>query len=380
MKDKNIDIIGAGVAGLAIGWRLRQAGYNVTIYERGRAGMGASHAAAGMLAASIEAEPGEDSLLRLNLEAQRMWPGFAEELRIATFLSVGYRESGTLFMAPEQDDLGHLEHRYEFLRARGLPIEWCEGSELQRREPYLRPRVRRALYSPHDHQADNRALTIALLQACKTSGITIREQTGIDEIVVENGVVTGLRSNDQLISTREVIICAGAWSSQIKGIPEECRPPVFPMKGQMLALQMDTRLPLLKHVVWTPRLYMVPRDDGRLIVGATMEDKGFDASLTGGGMLHLLRECWEILPGMEELPLVESWAGFRPTSRDDAPIIGPSGIKGLTYATGQHRNGILLTPLLADLVRDYIRDGQLPKLAQDFSMKRFMNAQANDQR
>jgi glycine oxidase len=167
------------------------------------------------------------------------------------------------------------------------------------------------------------------------------------------------------------VLATGAWSGNIKGILPELLPPVFPMKGQMMAVQMEARLPLLQHVVWTPHVYLVPRGDGTLIIGATLEDKGFDENVTAGGLLHLLRETWDVLPGIEELNILETWTGFRPTSRDDAPIMGASGVKGLTYATGQHRHGILFTPLLGTAVCDYITKGALPDVATPFTMQRF---------
>jgi glycine oxidase len=364
-------IIGAGVAGLGIAWRLAQGGAVVHVYDKAEAGRGASHAAAGMLAGVLEVEPGEETMLPFALESQRLWPGFAAELKGYSGIDPGYRETGTLFVAVEEDDLGVLEQRQAFLQKHGHALPALSKTELRQREPYLSPRVARALYSAVDHQADNRALVAALLAACCKAGVIIYEHSPVERMDIRDGRVEALHVNGQRIAASQVIVCAGAWSGGIQGIPAEYMPPVFPLKGQMLALQMDARMPILKHVLWTPRLYMVPREDGRLIIGATMEDKGFDANLTGGGMLHLLRETFDVLPGMEELPLIESWTGFRPTSPDDAPILGSSGINGLSYATGQHRNGILFAPLIADAMSAYIRDGRLPDLAEPFTMRRF---------
>lgn len=308
------------------------------------------------------------------LESQKQWPLFAKELEAASGENIGYHECGTLFIAGEKDDEGLIEQRFRFLSSRGLPVNMLSRGDLRKVEPYFSTRVSSALYSPHDHQVDNRALTAALLAACKKAGVTITENTAVTRIVIDDGAVRGLEINNTVINASHVVLAAGAWSGSMGGIPQNILPPVFPMKGQLCALQMDARAPLLRHVVWTKHVYLVPRKDGRLIIGATMEDKGFDDSLTGGGLLHLLHRTWEVLPGIEELPFIESWAGFRPTSRDDAPILGPSGINGLTYATGQHRHGILMTPLLAGAVASYIINGALPDVALGMTMARFKKA------
>jgi glycine oxidase len=168
-----------------------------------------------------------------------------------------------------------------------------------------------------------------------------------------------------------IVLAAGAWSREIAGIPAAFQPPVRPIKGQMLAVQMDLRAPILRHVVWLPRAYLVPRNDGRLIIGGTVEERGFDTSITAGGMLALIEGAWRGVPTIEELPIAETWVGFRPGSRDDAPMLGPSGIDGLVVATGHHRNGILLTPVSAAVMSDYILSGRLPEMALPFAPQRF---------
>ncbi|NDE89665.1 MAG: glycine oxidase ThiO [Alphaproteobacteria bacterium] len=371
MTQKTIHIIGGGVAGLAIAWRLAQKNIRVVLFDKSEIGRGASWAAAGMLAAVIEAEPGEDVLIPFVLQSQTMWPNFAAELQHYTGCDVGYRETGTLFIAPERDDEGQLKQRYDFLKARNLPVEWLDRATLRKREPFLSPRVTYGFYSGQDHQVDNRALVDALHAACKKAGVELHAHADVQDIKISNDRITHLIVNGESIAVDDVLLAAGAWSGAINGLLQNVLPPVFPIKGQLLALQMDMRLPLLKHVMWTPQVYLVPRGDGRLIVGATVEDKGFDSTLTAGGILHLLRETWEALPGIEELPLIESWAGFRPTSRDDAPILGPSSIKNLSFATGQHRHGILMTPLLAATICEYISEGTLPQIAAPFTVARF---------
>ena len=172
-----------------------------------------------------------------------------------------------------------------------------------------------------------------------------------------------------------VVLAAGAWSNEIGGMPDDIRPPVRPLKGQMLSLRMDLNYPILQHVLWAPEgVYLVPRRDGRLLIGATVEERAFNEDLTAGGLLHLLRETWEVLPGVDELPVIESWVGFRPTSRDDAPILGPTEIDGLIIATGHHRNGILLAPLTANAVSHYILTNELIDGIEPFGPKRFDDA------
>ena len=371
MTQKTIHIIGGGVAGLGLAWRLALRGIKSVVYDKGAMGRGASWAAAGMLAAVIEAEPGEDALIPFVLKSQSMWREFAKELNAYTGHDIGYRETGTLFIAPERDDEGLLKQRFEYLKNRNLPVEWLDKSDLRKREPFLSPRVTQGFYSGQDHQVDNRALVDALHAACIRAGVALHPNSEITDVICADDTITHLIVNGERIAVEHVVLAAGAWSGAINGIPQNILPPVFPMKGQLLALQMDVRMPLLKHVVWTPQVYLVPRSDGRLIVGATLEDKGFDAQLTAGGILHLLRETWEALPGIEELPLLESWAGFRPTSRDDAPILGPSGLKNLSFMTGQHRHGILMTPLVAAAMCEYICDGRLPDVAAPFTINRF---------
>lgn len=367
-----VAIIGAGVSGLGIGWRLAQAGCRVDAYDRGKAGMGASWAAAGMLAAQAEAEPGETALLALNLDSQRRWPDFARELEAATGQALGYRDEGTLIVAMDRDDAEHLRFQFDLQQRLGLDTQWLAGGQARRMEPFLSPNVTAAVFSPADHQVDNRLLGPALAAAFRGAGGRLHEACPVDAIELAGGRVEGLRVGDALIRADVVVLAAGAWSRGIPGLPDFARPPVRPLKGQLLALAMDPRAPLLDRVLWVPEgVYLVPRRDGRLILGATVEEKGFEDALTAGGLLHLLREAWEALPGIDELRVVETWVGHRPTSRDDAPILGPAPIDGLVVATGHHRNGILLTPVTADAVSHYILTGTVVDAIRPFGPDRF---------
>jgi glycine oxidase len=366
-----VAIIGAGVSGLGIAWRLAAAGCAVTVFERGEAGRGASWAAAGMLAAGLEAEPGEERLLALNLEGQRLWPAFREELEAVSGVGVGYREEGTLAVALTRDDVERLRFAFEFQRAGGIQLEWLSGGEARRLEPHLRPGVAAAVLSPNDHQVDSRRLVLALKQAFLAAGGALHEHAEVHALDIEAGRARGVVVGDKRCAADVVVLAGGAWSAGLEGLPAAVRPPVRPVKGQMLALRMDPEKPLLRHVLWAPKGYLAPKADSRLIVGGTVEERGFDPDLTAGGVLALLEAAWRALPAIEELPIDELWTGFRPTSRDDAPILGPTSVDGLFVATGHHRNGILLTPLTALTVSEAILSGRMPDLIREFTIDRF---------
>lgn len=369
-------IVGGGICGLGIGWYLAKAGHPVTVLERGQAGAGATWAAAGMLAPRAEAEPAEERLTELLLEAHAMWPAFTAELEAASGVEIDYRGDGTIVVGLDRDDADRLRFQYDFQQRLGLETEWLSGDAAREREPHLAPGVTAAILSPHDHQVDNRKLAMALRTALMRAGGGLREHCQVDEVLIAGGRVRGVRIGDAELADDTVLVAAGAWSRQLPGLPEAVRPPVRPVKGQTLALMMDRARPLIRHVVWGPAVYLVPRRDGRLICGATVEEAGFDTGLTAGGLMDVLRNAWEVLPGIYELPLVESWAGLRPTSRDDAPILGQSAVPGLLFATGHHRNGILLGPLTAWAMSTLIAGGEMPASVRPFAPGRFAAAEA----
>ncbi len=343
----------------------------MTVYDRGEAGRGASWAAAGMLAAAVETEPGEEPLLPLALESQAMWPDFAREVEAASGVSVEYRGEGTMVVALNRDDAAQLRHSYEFQKGLGLDLHWLNAAEAREREPHLKPGLAAAVWSPRDHQVENRQLGRALALAARGAGVELIEHCPVVEIVIAGGRASGVVTERGRDPADVVVLAAGAWSREIGGIPPAHLPPVRPIKGQMLALQMDKAAPLLRHVLWLPRGYLVPRLDGRLVIGATVEERGFDSSLTAGGVFALIEGAWRAVPSIEELPITEMWVGFRPGSRDDAPMLGPSGIDRLVVATGHHRNGILLTPVSAAVISSYILTNKLPESARPFSPERF---------
>jgi glycine oxidase len=376
-QPKNVAIIGAGVVGLGIAWRLAARGIAVEVFDRGAAGAGATHAAAGMLAACAEAEPGEEALVALGRESQARWPAFAAELQQASGIDVELRQEGTLVIALTADDQARLQHHLEFQRKLELPLQWISAAETRRREPHLAGKLAGAVWSPQDHQVDNRKLAAALQIAATAAGAHIHEHQPVTEIASQGGRATGVVLADgRMIAADAVVLAAGAWSRSIAGVPPHALPPVRPIKGQMLALRMEAGAPLANHVIWGPGVYLVPRRDGRLIVGGTVEERGFDTSLTAGGLLTLLEAAWRAIPAIEELPIDEMWVGHRPGSRDDAPILGPAALGGLVHATGHHRNGILLAPVTADTIAQLIVDGGIDPAIRPFGIERFTPAKA----
>ena len=372
-----IVIIGGGICGLGIGWRLAQRGADVTIVERDAAGQAATWAAAGMIAPRAEVEHGEEALLPLALASAGLWASFAAELEQASGIDIDYRTHGTLVAALDRDDLEYLENRFDYFRTLGLEVEWLSGYAARQKEPHLARAVTGAIFSALDHQVDNRKVATALRTAYLAAGGVLREHLAVDEVLISDGRVTGIRAGEEEIAAEAIVLAAGAWSRNLAGIPEIARPPVRPLKGQMLSVAMDPKSPLLEHVIWgpgngvVPGIYLAPKGDNRLIVGATVEEMGFNTEMTAGGLFELLRAAWELLPGIYDLPVLESWAGLRPASRDDAPILGPTAVDGLVLATGHHRNGILLAPVTANKIADYLLKGSLDTLLEPFLLDRF---------
>ena len=377
MVNKKVIIIGGGVIGLGIGWQLAKTGAPVTIYERSRAGRAASWAAAGMLAPLAEAHSEEPELLKLGSQSLERYPQWTDELETDAEMSIGYRVEGTLIVGLEPDDTHQLRHLYTAQQELGLDVEWLTGREAREIESALSPRVTAAIRCATDHQVDNRLMVKALQRAYKACGGVLHENSTIKRIVIENGVATGVQTQDSFKEADVLILAAGCWSAQIEGLPDTTIPPVRPVKGQMLALQMEAGI-TVKNVIRTVRaryptsVYLVPRTDGRLIVGATSEEMGFDTRLTAGGVFELLRGAWEAVPGVYELPLLETWSGLRPGSRDNAPILGKTPIENLIYATGHYRNGILLTPITAYEIAKLILTGETSETIAPFQLDRFL--------
>jgi glycine oxidase len=371
----DVVIVGGGVIGLAVGWRAAAAGLRVAVVDP-RPARGATDVAAGMLAPVTEAAYGEQALLALNLASARRYPSFAAELTEASGRPNGYRETGTLAVAVDADDRAALRDLHAFQADLGLTARWLTGREARALEPMLAPGVTGGLLVEDDHQVDNRVLAAALLAAADRAGVDLWRCRATEVLLAGDRVIGVRLDDDDVLSAGQVVLAAGCWSARIGGLPEALRPPVRPVKGQILRLRVPPDHPgfLGRTVRGTARgnhVYLVPRADGEVVVGATVEEQGFDTRVTAGGVYDLLRDARELLPGVSELTLVEAAAGLRPGTPDNAPILGPAPVPGLVYATGHHRNGMLLAPITADAITAYLTGGALPEVAAPFTHARF---------
>ncbi|MCJ2137879.1 glycine oxidase ThiO [Methylobacterium sp. J-026] len=366
----DIAIVGGGLIGLSIAWRLARAGRSVVVLERETIGAGASLAATGMLAPAAEHEPGSDPLLPLALDSLRRWPGFRDALEAESGQAIDYRPDGTLVLAVGRDEVERLRFRHDLQRRSGLDATWLPGSEVRRLEPGLRPSVTAGLHCPLDHQVDPCRVMAALAEACRRAGVVVVEHAPVTALDWSGGRVTGLRAGEDGVAAGTVILASGAWSGEGGLLPPTLTLPVRPLKGQSLALRTTARTGTLGRMVWTEQVHMAPKSDGQLIVGATVEDCGFRPGVTAGGLYALLEGARRVLPGIEEMEVEAVWSGYRPTSDDDAPIIDTLA-PGLVVATGHHRNGYLLAPVTADAVAELVMGGALPEFARPFTRARF---------
>jgi glycine oxidase len=351
----DVAVVGGGVIGLSVAWRAAQRGLAVAVLERDRAGGGASHVAAGMLAPVTEAEFGTAGgrLLELGLAAAEMWPGFAAELAEAAGAGVGLRSTGTLLVARDRDEAEALERRIRHCESLGLHARRLRPSQARELEPALAPTVRLALEAPDDHCVDPRLVCAALAGAATGAGAQLLTPAEATRLTLDAAGerVTGVQCADGTrLAAAQVVLAAGAWSGAVAGLPAAARIPVRPVRGQILRLRDPAGPGLLTRVVRFEGGYVVPRGDGRYVLGATVEERGYDQVPTVGGVLEMLREIHELVPGVTELQIEEVGVGLRPGSPDNLPLVGPGPLDGLTWASGHHRNGILLAPLTADMV------------------------------
>jgi glycine oxidase len=365
----DVVVAGAGLIGLSVAWRSAQRGLSVTVVD-GAPGSGASRAAAGMLAPVTEAAYGEEPLLRLCLASLERYPAFLVEVARAGGTEVPVRTIGTLVVGFDDDDMRELEALHAFQRELGLDVDRLTGRESRRREPSLTPRVRGGLAVAGDHSVDPRALHAGLLAAAEATGVRVL-RSRVAGLRVAGGRATGVFLTDgEVLAADAVVLALGAESATLPGVPPL---PVRPVKGQILRLRGAEGLlgGTVRALVRGRRVYLVPYDGDGLVVGATVEDRGFDASVTAGGVHDLLHDAIEVVPGVTELQLVETLARLRPGSADNAPVLGPSGLPGLVLATGHYRNGVLLTPVTGDVIAEQLASGRLPRLAAPFTLARF---------
>jgi glycine oxidase len=361
-------IAGGGLIGLGVAWRCAQRGLAVTVVDPA-AGQGASRAAAGMLAPVAEASYGEERLLRLGQDSLARYPGFVAELEAAAGEPVGLRTNGTLQVGFDADDMRALDDLHRFHLELGLPAERLTAGDARRREPALTPRIRGAVYVAGDHSVDGRALHRTLATAAGKAGVTFDRRRAA-AVLVEAGRAAGLVLDDGTgLRGTTTLNALGADSPRLPGGPPL---PVRPVGGQILRLQGDPLLDgTVRALVRGRTVYLVPFGTDGIIVGATVEEKGFDSQVTAGGVYELLRDAIEVVPGLTELRLAETLVRYRPGTPDNAPILGACDLPGLILATGHYRNGVLLTPVTADAIADLVTTGSLPDVARGFELDRF---------
>jgi glycine oxidase len=367
-------IVGGGVIGLSIAWRAAQRGIAVTVADPAP-GRGASYAAAGMLTPVSEAAYAERDLFNLGLASLERYAAFAAELTADSGEPTGFRQTGTLQVAYDSDDLAVIEELRALQEELGVPAAALSARECRALEPMLDPSVRGGLLVESDGSVDPRLLTRALRLAAQAAGVTITRHPVAE--ILGGTEVSGVRLDDGSEVGADFVVLAAGWSSaQVKGVPAEYLPPVRPVKGQILRLRATPGSgPLVQRsvrgIVRGSSMYLVPRETGELVIGATQEELGADTTVTAGGVWELLRDARMLVPGITELEFAEVVAGLRPGTPDNAPVLGPSGLAGLVLATGHFRAGVLLAPVTADVIADYLETGYLPAVAAPFTIRRF---------
>ena len=344
----DVVIVGGGVMGCASALELAKAGAKVIVLERSVPGAEASSAAAGILGAQVEtaeADPG----FELARQSRARYPAWAEQLKSATGIDIGYRQCGILRVAFDEESKTSIAREVAWQEKAGLAVEKIEQGKLRALEPKLDPKTMFAVHFPDDGQVDPPRLLRALYIAAAQAGASFRSGTYVRAVAAEAGAVRGVVLEDGTrIASDHVVLAAGSWSTLVEGVPLEPS-AVRPVRGQMV--ELETREPALKRVVFGPGAYLVPREDGRILVGSTMEFVGYRREVTAGAIRDLLGAAIELVPTLSDAVLGRTWSNFRPYSERGRPLIGASELRGLILATGHHRNGILLAPVTAEIVR-----------------------------
>lgn len=366
-------VIGGGVIGLSIAWRLAQGGQRVILIERHQPGQEAAWAAGGMLAPLAEADRADD-FFHLCVASRALYANFAQELRAATGLDIEYRTEGTLYLALTDEDEEELEQRWQWQHTAGLNVKKLKSDCVRKLEPLVNDSLRWALKFPDDHQVNNRRLAEALHAAALKTGVQVLPFTEARTVLTETQAgqtrVSGVQTPRGEIRARTVVLAAGAWA----GLLPQPELPVTPVRGQMLALEMPA--PGLQHVIYSRRGYVIPRAGGFVIAGSTTENVGFDKRLTAQGLASVIQKAAEIAPALQTQAITETWAGLRPRGLDDQPILGADAhIQGLVYATAHYRNGILLTPITAQVISELILQGASSLNLAPFGLQRFTRRQ-----
>jgi glycine oxidase len=371
----DVVIVGGGIIGLSVARELALRGVcDVALLERGQLGAEASWAAGGILAPQVEADYA-DEFFRLACASRDMYPAFANMLHEETGIDVELERTGTLFLGFTSHEEQEMRRRCDWQTSEGLSIEWLTPDEARRLEPNISPHVRCALRFPNDYQVENRRVIDALVLANQRLGVRLATNCEVSSLRIENEMIRGAETSNGFVAARVVVLAAGAWTSQITPPGTTCSEiKIEPVRGQMLCFAAPQ---IVRQVTYSSRGYLIPRRDGRLLAGSTSERVGFDKRVTHDGVNSIKSMAFEIAPALERLPLIDSWAGFRPRANDDLPVLGPDEeVEGLFYTTGHYRNGILLAPITAALIADSIVNRAESSLLESFSPSRFRTVAA----
>lgn len=371
VKTADVVVVGGGVIGLAVARALSLRGLrDVLLIERNGLGAEASFAAAGMLAPQAEANCA-DEFFYLACQSRDMYPAFAAALRDESGIDVELETTGTLYLAFTEHDVTEVEKRYQWQSEAGLAVERLTSAAARSLEPAIAENIRGALKFPLDMQVENRRLINALALSNQKFGVRLATNTRVESLTIARGRMAGVETSRGFVATEKVVIASGAWSSMLKA-EDKALPDlrIEPVRGQMLSFTAKPQV--TGHVVYSPRGYIVPRSDGRLLAGSTTENVGFDKRVTDEGIQSIMTAAVEISPQVSSLPVSASWAGLRPRAADDLPVIGPCAeIEGVWYATGHYRNGILLAPITGELIARAIVDKVVSPALNTFSPDRF---------
>jgi glycine oxidase len=373
--NKDAIIIGGGIIGCSIALRLASEGLSLALIERDKIGCESSRAAAGMLCPQTEKlEPG--AYFDLCLRSRSMYADFADRIKEISDIDPQYRDEGTIFVALDEKDAEESRLWTDWQKESGLSLERLTAGELRKLEPSVRDDAAGGVFIPGDHQIENRLLMDALSIAVRRAGVTALEGREVSSIIVGGDRATGVVCDGERMEAGTVIVAAGSWSGRLL---ENFLPQVktIPARGQMIALRGD-RLPMTR-VLHSKRCYVIPRQDGRILIGATVEYAGFQKAVTAAGINTLLEAAIELAPELASFEIVETWCGLRPDTADHLPIIGESGIDNLLLATGHFRNGILLAPITAELIAEMILNRRVPAEASRFGADRFNEGFAQSQ-
>ena len=366
-------IVGGGAIGLSIARELKKKGVEqITILERNAIGREASYAAGGMLAVHAETNKIDD-FFHFCSESLKLYPGFADQLLEETDIDIELDREGTLYLAFSEDDLIEIDERFKWQKKAGLEVESLSPTEIHKFEPFVSPDVLGGLFFPEDWQVENRRLLYALEKFAVLQGVEIIPQCNVLKLIFQNGKITGVETEKEKFLADCVVLATGAWTSLIK-TDGFFVPSIKPLRGQMINFHTAKRL--FSKVIYSPRGYLVPRRDGRILAGATTEDAGYDQTISSMASDILRETALEIAPSLVGLEIIDSWVGLRPFAADEFPVLGEIA-ENLFIATAHYRNGILLTPITAKIMAEKIVDNTNSRYLNNFSPERFQKSDAD---